>query len=278
MKEHKLFHYYVLLAVALRLRTCLAFLRRSSSVYPHGSLVCRHAARREVFFSVTITLGIVPAVAQALTPKEASRQYDSYAPGYDKLDGGQASSMLGIEEARAKLIGMASGNVLEIGVGTGLNLDKYVASQITSLTLVDVSEGMLVQARNRIESLSNLKGIPVTTVQADATADLVKRFGQGKFDTVLDSFSLCVMENPAACLDQMKAVSKDQVLLLENARSSNSLLGAYQDVTANAAAQAGGKGCVYNQNVRAMIEKSGLRVVEEEAYAAGLFRAFVCHV
>jgi hypothetical protein len=57
--------------------------------------------------------------ARALTPKESSSQYDKYAATYDRLDGGGASKLLGIDDARTELIRRARGNVLEIGVGTG---------------------------------------------------------------------------------------------------------------------------------------------------------------
>lgn len=65
------------------------------------------------------TVGLVPSCATALTPQEASRQYDTYAPSYDDLDGGKVSVALGIEDARRELIQKAKGDVLEIGVGTG---------------------------------------------------------------------------------------------------------------------------------------------------------------
>ena len=69
--------------------------------------------------------------------------------------------------------------------------------------------------------------------------------------------------------------------MLENSRSSNPFLGRYQDATSSAAADMGGKGCVYNQDVESMIKQStkGKMVVEsQEQYAAGLFRAFRCTV
>ena len=187
--------------------------------------------------------------AMALSPEEASTAYDSYAKTYDDLDGGEASSLLGIDEARNALLGQASGSVLEIGAGTGLNLNKYDLTKVTSITLVDVSDGMLNEARNRVKSIPSLQGIPISYVNADATSALVDRFGEQKFDCVTDSFSLCVMGTMGAkkCLDQLSRVVKrksdgGKVLLLENSRSSNPLLGAYQDATADIAASSGGKG------------------------------------
>lgn len=166
---------------------------------------------------------------------------------------------------------------------SGINLEKYNNKIVTSLTLVDVSEGMLEQAFSRVKSLSNLENIEVTLMKADATKELVHFFGTERFETVVDSFSLCVMGNTGAsqCINQISKVVKrrdhGQVLLLENCRSDNMLLGTYQDLTANTAALAGGKGCLYNQNVGQMIRESGtLKVVDEVSYVAGLFRFYKC--
>jgi methyltransferase OMS1, mitochondrial len=248
------------------------------------------AAGASVVVSLTASSGNGPTSIScwALSPEQAATDYDAYAPSYDGLDGGQASSLLGIDEARSALFQKARGDVLEIGAGTGLNLDKYDASRIKSLTLLDISDGMLHQARLRVQLLSSSNGglwqkIPIRFVRADATTSLVETFGPNAFDTVVDSFSLCVMGNAGArqCIEQMSRVVKSrddggQILLLENSRSSNPLLGLYQDATAEAAASAGGKGCVYNQDVAGMIQQQStpkLVIQSEVPYTAGLFRA-----
>lgn len=230
-----------------------------------------------------ITVPIIPTEpVEAMTPDQASQSYDGYAATYDKLDGGSIASSLGIDEARTKLLEMARGDVLEIGVGTGLNLASYRFGEggVTSLTLVDVSEGMLSLAESRIQSLSIDKNIPIKFARADATAELVNLFGENKFDTVVDTFSLCVMGDAGArkCLEEMVGVVKASgtILMIENTRSSNPLIGGYQDLTASSAADLGGKGCVYNQNVGEMIRKTkGMRLEKEDSFAAGLFRSFV---
>jgi ubiquinone/menaquinone biosynthesis C-methylase UbiE len=238
----------------------------------------------QILSSAALVLGSGALPCSALSPTDAATQYDSYSSSYDVLDGGKASSALGIDQARRLLLQKARGNVLEIGVGTGLNLDSYDKTQITSLTLVDVSDGMLREATARAKTLPQLQGIPVRFVKADAITELVDRFGPDAFDTVVDSFSLCVMGNTGAqsCLDQLSRVVKPgvnggRVLLLENSRSSNALLGLYQDATAETAAMAGGKGCVYNQDVGALIRRtSRLEINAETMYAAGLFRSYEC--
>lgn len=244
--------------------------------------------RRLLLWRSAALMGLTfhPEISNSLSPNEASEAYDSYADNYDALDGGKASSVLGIEEARSSTFSLAKGDVLEIGVGTGLNLGLYDPIRIKSLTLLDVSTGMLEQAQKRIASLPSLKEIPVKFVRADATSELVDKFGLDTFDTVVDSFSLCTMGNEGAkrCLNQVSQVVKSkanggQVLLLENSRSSNPLLGMYQDATATSAAEMGGKGCVYNQNVESMIQSiPGMKIEKQDLYAVGLFRSFQCSI
>jgi len=234
-----------------------------------------------------VTTSLLPCFeAKSITPEQASSSYDAYAPGYDALDGGSAATALGIDRARAELIRLARGDVLEVGVGTGLNLPYYSfggEDGVASLAFADVSEGMLQQTRAKSSLIP--KSFPLTYTQLDATSQLVETFGKSVFDTVIDTFSLCVMGNEGAkkCLKQMKHVVKNRreggrILLLENSRASNPLLGWYQDLTAETAASTGGKGCLYNQDVGSLIRDSGLVIEREMLFAGGLFRSFVCFV
>lgn len=225
-----------------------------------------------------------------ISSKQAEDSYDIYASTYDKLDGGKVADSLGIEETRVKILSAAKGRCLEIGVGTGLNLSKYKFASsstamdgVNSLTLLDISDGMMAEARSKLETLNIPSYIEVKFIKADATTELSALYGdEGYFDTIVDTFSLCVMGNAGAksCLEQMRnVVKKDtgRILLIENTRSSNAFLGAYQDLTADAAAKMGGKGCVSNQDVTSYIRNTkGLEILSNQEFAAGLFRSYIC--
>lgn len=289
-------------------RICLGNVTNNANTLEIPSLSDRKISRRQ---SLSLILGYasssIPLTdaefsrSYALQPQEASSSYDRYAPSYDILDGGPMASLLDINKARTLLLSQARGRVLEIGVGTGLNMDKYSLEErgvgsgdddISSIVFVDISAGMLQQAKDRAASYfhgltsesNGRSGVDVQFFQADATSykQMTTLFGRHYFDTIVDTFSLCVLGNEGALrsLLVMKELLADQgkILLLENSIADNPILGWYQDLTAEAIASSwgGGKGCLYNQNVSSLVRRAGLSIVNETSYMGGLFRSFIC--
>lgn len=259
--------------------------------------VCCYGGHRRDFLITIAALLSTKLVAgevessMALEPAEASFSYDQYASSYDTLDGGPIASFLELDKAREQLLSNTRGHVLEIGAGTGLNMNFYptqsneTSSSISSIVFLDISGGMLEKAKERASNLKQTGKLPMNLsfVQADATSmsQMVNLFGTNSFDTIVDTFSLCVLGNEGA-LNSLKTMrellKKDggRIMLLENSRAENPLLGWYQDRTAAVAASWGGKGCIYNQNVYSLIQEAGLSVEHETSYMGGLFRAFIC--
>ena len=91
----------------------------------------------------------------------------------------------------------AMGEVLEVAVGSGLNLPHY--SPKVKLTGVDLSEGMLQLARRRAATAR----CEVELLQADG-AQLP--FGDESFDAVVCTFSLCGVPDPRAGVKDMARV------------------------------------------------------------------------
>lgn len=195
--------------------------------------------------------------------------YDGFSASYDALDG---ASFLAL---RRRLLSHAKGRVLEVAVGTGANLALYPSDgSVSRVDAVDLSAGMLTQARRKLPppergATTGSGAMPVELIQMDATS---LTFADEAFDTVVDTFSLCVFPEPLACLKEMRRVCKadtGKVLLLEHARAQgNPVLAAYQDATSRPVA-ALGKGCVWNQDVPMLVEQAGLKIQRLERSFGG---------
>src|SRR5690606_38170027 len=91
-----------------------------------------------------------PAPAQGIAvTSRVARVYDRIASLYDWYEA--PMDRMGGRERRARVIGDAHGRVLEVGVGTGRNLALY--PEDARVTGIDVSERMLVRARERAAEL-----------------------------------------------------------------------------------------------------------------------------
>eukprot|EP00798_Chlamydomonas_sp_ICE-L_P012750 gene12750-16000_t len=186
-------------------------------------------SRRVVLISVAAGMGAAaqPGLAEASSSEavgEVQKAYDSYAATYDGLDDGSLAELAGFPELREEQLA----KVVRVAVGTGLNLAYYNYDAVESLTALDLSQGMLDEASKR--AAAKLPSRPVKFVQGDAAA---LPFDSASFDTVTDTFSLCVFSEPLEALKEMARVVKPsseggRVLLVEHSRSGNPLLGAYQ--------------------------------------------------
>lgn len=136
------------------------------------------------------------------------RIYDERAPAYDRAQG--LVERLALGSLRRQFGALMSGETLEIGVGTGLNLPFY-APAVTRAVGVDLSEEMLARARERAAGLP----FPATFVQGDATA---LPFPDAAFDTVAISLALCTIPDPAQALREAARVCRPEgrVVLLEH--------------------------------------------------------------
>ena len=101
-------------------------------------------------------------------------------------------------------------------------------------------------------------------------------FSANSFDCVVDTFSLCVFGNPARALEEVARVLRKGglALLAEHSRADFGPLAWWQDVTV-APVTAAGKGCVWNQDVRQLLQGAGLKPVQFRPMLGGLIRYIV---
>jgi ubiquinone/menaquinone biosynthesis C-methylase UbiE len=131
------------------------------------------------------------------------RLWDKHASHYDREMGFWEKTLFG--DARGWICSQAEGRVLEVAIGTGLNLPLYPGG--VAVTGIDLSPAMLEIARVRAEEL----GVAVELREADAHA---LPFVDGSFDTAVCTFSLCNIPDERRALAEMHRVLKPGGLLL----------------------------------------------------------------
>ena len=104
----------------------------------------------------------------AISQKDQS--YDAFSSTYDRLNGGSVTNALGIDDMRRLANQYVSGDILEVAVGTGLQSQYYNWPRLTSFVGIDLSEGMLFEARKRISTsaLGSSSAIPIKLQQMNA--------------------------------------------------------------------------------------------------------------
>ncbi|MEU9690732.1 class I SAM-dependent methyltransferase [Amycolatopsis japonica] len=145
-------------------------------------------------------------------PARWNRYWDGKSRNYDREMQFMDRKLFG--DSRAWACGQATGDVLEVAVGTGLNLPLYPGG--VTLTGIDLSDGMLAIARGRAERL----GHPVTLLRADAH-DLP--FDADSFDTVVCTLGLCAIPDDGKALREMARVLRPggRLILLDHIVSSS---------------------------------------------------------
>jgi SAM-dependent methyltransferase len=136
----------------------------------------------------------------------------------------EASEEAGLREMRRDLLTGARGRVLELGAGTGLNLELYPHEGLDRLTQTEPDPHMFKQLRRRAAKVC----AGAELVEAGAE-DLP--FEDDSFDTAVVTLVLCTVPNQAAALKEISRVLAPggQLLFLEHVRSNHPGLAKWQD-------------------------------------------------
>ena len=124
---------------------------------------------------------------------------------------------------RQQLLKDVSGNVLEIGFGTGLNLPHY-SEAVTSITAIDPNKGMGSLAQKRIEE----SPIAVTTIPLSGER---LSFTDNAFDSVVCTWTLCSIPDVNKALREAYRVLKPggQFFFIEHGLSCESSVQTWQN-------------------------------------------------
>jgi ubiquinone/menaquinone biosynthesis C-methylase UbiE len=155
---------------------------------------------------------------------------------------------------RKEIIGQASGVVLEIGAGNGLNFSYYDPEQVERVEAIEPDTAMLRYARERAASAP----IPVTLTQAPVES---LPFADETFDCAMATLVFCSVSDPASGLREIRRVLKPggKLLLLEHVRSRGAISGHLQDMLVPFTTRLAGN-CHWNRNTEGTVADAGFQI------------------
>lgn len=161
-----------------------------------------------------------------------------------------------IARQREKVVPRAEGRILEIGMGSGLNIPFYDPSRVELVWGLEPSEGMRRRAANRVASAPfeiRWLGLPGEEIPLD----------DDSADTVLLTYTLCTIPDFRAALAQMRRVLKPggRLLFSEHGAAPDADVRKWQDRINPAWKRIAG-GCNINRDVPRALEDAGFKIHE----------------
>lgn len=170
-----------------------------------------------------------------------------------------------LRKQREKIVPLAEGDVLEIGIGSGLNLPYYDSQKVRKIWGLEPAEGMRQLAMKNLEGMSlDLEFIDLPGEKIPLESDSV--------DTVLVTYTLCTIPDAKTALEGMRRVLKPdgRLLFCEHGAAPDENVRRWQDRLNSGWKRIAG-GCNMNRDVPALIEAAGFKIVQDERmYIPGL--------
>ncbi|BCA79921.1 class I SAM-dependent methyltransferase [Desulfuromonas sp. AOP6] len=165
---------------------------------------------------------------------------------------------------REKVVPLARGEVLEVGIGTGLNLPYYDAAQVSKLWALDPSPEMVKKAELKARAVN----FPVEFIELPCEDIPLE---SASVDTVLVTYTLCTIVDVQQALREIGRVLKPdgELVFCEHGLAPDARIRRWQNRLAPAWRCLGG-GCHLNRDIPALIEEGGFVVREmQAAYVSG---------
>jgi SAM-dependent methyltransferase len=164
-----------------------------------------------------------------------------------------------VQRQRQKVVPLAEGRVLEIGIGSGLNLPFYDPAKIDRVVGLDPAEEMLARARPRSE------GLPFEVEYLALEGERIPLEAES-IDTVLVTYTLCTIPDALAALDGMRRVLKPsgRLIFCEHGKAPDAAVRRWQGRLNPLWNRLAG-GCNLNRDIPALIEAAGFRVEQVDS-------------
>lgn len=167
-----------------------------------------------------------------------------------------------MDDMRGEALAAAEGEVLEIGFGTGRNLEHY-PSGVARVAGLDPMPSRWRRVTRRMESA------PFPVEHHRLRADGRLPFEDERFDTVVTTWTLCSIERPVDALREMRRVLRPggRYLFIEHGRSDEPGVARWQD-RLNPVQKLLADGCNMNRKIDALVAEGGFRVDHLDRFRA----------
>jgi len=165
---------------------------------------------------------------------------------------------------RQETAGQASGVVLEVGAGTGLNFPWYHPERVERVEAIEPDSAMLAYARERVRQAA----VPISLTQASVEA---LPFADASFDSVVVTLVFCSVEDPAQGMQEIKRVLKPQgtLFLFEHVRSQSAWVARLQDALGPLTTRLFGN-CHWNRDTARTVQEAGFAITHVRRVKGGL--------
>ena len=168
------------------------------------------------------------------------------------------------QKQRQKIVPEATGEILEIGFGGGLNVPFYDPSKVKKIWALEPSEGMRRMAQPAVNGTDmDIEFIELPGEQIPLDDNSV--------DTVLVTYTLCTISDTEAALQGMRRVLKPQgrLLFCEHGKAPDENVARWQTRLNPAWSRIAG-GCQMNRDIPALINEGGFNIeIDERMYIPG---------
>ncbi|MDW7671563.1 MAG: methyltransferase domain-containing protein [Bacillota bacterium] len=191
-------------------------------------------------------------------------RYNRVAAVYDFLDA--PMELMAFKKYRGEVMNNVHGKALEIGVGTGKNIEFYPAD--ADIIAIDFSEKMLEKAKQRVVKLNKHVELLQMDVQNLAFEDNV-------FDTAFTTCVFCSVPDPVEGLKEIKRVLKPggQLILLEHVLSKHRLVKPFMHLFNPVTVRLWGANI--NRKTSENIKKAGFKIISEKNLTLDIVKLIV---
>ena len=168
------------------------------------------------------------------------------------------------QKQRQKIVPEATGEILEIGFGGGLNVPFYDPSKVKKIWALEPSEGMRRMAQSAVN------GTDMDIEFIDLPGEQIP-LDDNSVDTVLVTYTLCTISDTEAALQAMRRVLKPQgrLLFCEHGKAPDENVARWQNRLNPAWSRIAG-GCQMNRDIPALINEGGFSIkIDERMYIPG---------